>query len=111
MLNNPLGRAAEERALVTSVAMGRDHNEIRFELSRSGANLFVRGAGAWLERRDIAIGPVFPRKGLEPFHESPIPFRLRHQRKRQQGRRRLLATSVTCKRCTSAPNWREIASA
>ena len=55
--------------------MGRDHNEVRFELSRNGGDLFVRCADAWLERRDIAVGPVFQRKGLKPFHESPIPFR------------------------------------
>jgi hypothetical protein len=90
MLNNPLGNAAEEHALVTGISMRRYNDEVRFELSRSVADLFVCCASAWLERRDLAVGSVFRDKRCQSFHQSLIPFRLRDQRKRQQCWSRLL---------------------
>lgn len=91
MLNNPLGGAAEEHALITGISVCRDHDEVRFELLRCVADLFVRCAGARLEGGNIAVGAVSISNGFEPFHKSLIPFGLRHQGKRQQRRRRLLS--------------------
>ncbi len=89
MLGNPLGSAAKEHAFVTCISVGRDNDEICLELSRNRANLLVRCAGAQLECRDIAIGPILAGKSLESFHESFVPLCLRQQRERQQGGWRL----------------------
>ena len=72
MLDNPLGSAAEEHALVTGVSVCRDNDEIRVEISSNRANLLIRCAGARLERGDIAVGAILQGKSLQPFHESPV---------------------------------------